>query len=811
MRRNRKEVATLKKILIYGIGSLQNRGCEALVNSTISQIDKNVDIIAASFDYAHDKDMYKDRIKYFVNHHKHNEEEFTDKEKEEFRKIQNAPFDYYNYECFYERDVIQEMKDADICIHLGGDNYCYGVNEWIYAINTKAKELNKKTVLWGASLYDEINDMNLINDLKKYDLLMIREKISYNAIKNYIDEDRLLLVPDSAFSLTPKKIALSKWYKGRKVIGLNLSPLTVKTTENEYAIKRFIEYILKETEYSISLLPHVTVEEVSDLSILKKIKEEYKDEDRIFLDDGEYDCQEIKYIISQCDLLIAARTHASIAAYSTEVPTLVIGYSVKSRGIAEDLFGNYQDYVLATEELVEDQLINKFKYIDKNKDKIKVILKEKMKKVTKESKNLYNKMIERLDYLDKKYVCIKNKCTGCSACLNVCPVNAIKFVENKEGFLYPEIDLNKCIHCDKCRNTCIALHSKIDSSKIEGCYAVKAKSDEVRKISSSGGVFHYLATEILEEKGIVYGAALKNFKVEHIRITDKKDLRKIKGSKYAQSNLKNIFQQVQKDLKDNKKVLFSGTPCQIQGLKKYLYHDYEKLYTVSVICHGVINDKLMKKRILEMENQYDTKMKSLKYRSKIKGWDNSTIEFDLERICKSYTFTEDSLMNLYINNFILRESCYHCPAKGLENNIADIILGDYWGIYHVHREMFDNLGVSAVIIKTQKGKNLYDKVKNQFIEKETNIQNIVKYNPSLIESAKRPIERNRIFNDIENNELKILSNLCMCKIKSENYDKNSQLVSKNKELNDKLNQIYNSKRFKLIDKVGNIWNKIRHK
>lgn len=801
----------VKKILLYGIGSLQNRGCEALVNSTITQIDPKVEIVAASFDYDHDKDMYKDRIDYFVNHHKQNPEEFTEEEQKEFEHIQNIPFDYYNYECFYERDVIKEMKDADICIHIGGDNYCYGVNEWMYTINRKAKELNKKTVLWGASLYDEITDVDLINDLQKYDFLMIREKISYNAIKKYIDEDRLMLVPDPAFSLVPKKVKLNSWYKGRKVLGLNLSPLTVKTKENERAVNTFIDYILNTTDYSIALLPHVTVEEVSDLSVLKKIKEEYKDEDRIFLDDEEYDCQEIKYIISKCDLVIAARTHASIAAYSTGVPTLVIGYSVKSRGIAEDLFGNYQDYVLPTEELVGDQLINKFKYIDENKEKIKEILKEKMKIVKKEAKNLYNQMIERLDYLDKKYVCSKNKCTGCSACLNICPVNAIKFVENKEGFLYPEIDLDKCIHCDKCRNTCIALHPKITSSKIEECHAIKAISDEVRKISSSGGVFHYLATKILEEKGVVYGAELKNFKVEHIRITDTKDLIKIKGSKYAQSNLKNVFQQVQKDLKDNKKVLFSGTPCQIQGLKKYLNQDYEKLYTVSVICHGVINDKLMKKRILEFEKQYDTKMKSLKYRSKINGWDKSTIEFDSKRIRKSYAFTEDSLMNLYINNFILRESCYACPAKGLENNIADIILGDYWGIYHVHREMFDNLGVSAIIIKTPKGKNLYDKVKNQFIEKETDIQNIVKYNPSLIESVRRPLERSKIFNDIENNELKILSRICTYTIKSKNDNEIDNLLSKNRELSDHLNQIYNSKRFKLIDKLGNIWNKIRHK
>lgn len=801
----------MKKILIYGIGSLQNRGCEALVNSTIAQIDPKVDIVAATFDYEHDKDMYKERIKCFIDHHKQKEEDFTEEEKKEYEHIQKIPFDYNNYEWFYERDVIKEMKDADLCIHIGGDNYCYGVNEWIYAINTKAKQLNKKTVLWGASLFDDIKDLELINDLKKYDLLMIREKISYNAIKKYIDEDKLMLVPDPAFSLVPQKVTLAKWYKNRKVIGLNLSPLTVKTKENEEAINNFIKYILDETNYSIALLPHVTVEESSDLSILKKIKENYQEEDRIFLDEGEYNCQEIKYIISKCDLLIAARTHASIAAYSTLVPTLVIGYSVKSRGIAEDLFGNYQDYVLPTEELKEDQLITKFKYIENAKDQIKDTLKDKMKTVKEEAKNLYNKMLERLDYLDKKYVCPKDKCTGCSACLNICPVDAISFVKNKEGFLYPEIDLDKCIHCNQCRKHCCALEGYKDKKDQVECYAVKAKDDDIRKISSSGGIFHYFAQQIIKDKGVVYGAELKNFKVNHTRITNIKDLNKIKGSKYAQSNLGKTFQQVQKDLQNKKQVLFSGTPCQVLGLKKYLQKNYDNLYTVSVICHGVINDDLLKKRITEFEKQYDTKMLEVKYRSKINGWDKSTIEFNSKRIRKAFPFTEDALMDLYINNYILRESCYQCPAKGLDNNVADIILGDYWGIYHVHRNLFDNLGVSAMILRTSKGKKLYHKVEKHLISQPTDIEEITKYNPSLVTSMERPNIRNTIFNDIENNELSLLSKLCQYKSQAEDKSELQRLTSQNIELNEKLNQIYNSKRFKMVDKLGNMMNKIRRK
>ena len=271
------------------------------------------------------------------------------------------------------------MKNSDYIIHIGGDNYCYGVNEWIYSINNNAKKYNKKTILWGASLYDEINDIELINDLRKYDLLMLREKISYNAVKKFIPEEKLMLIPDPAFSLKPQKITLDKWYTSRKVIGLNLSPLTIKTEKNYSDVKKFIDYILEKTDYSISLIPHVTVSEVNDLNILRRIKEDYSNEDRIFLEEKDYNCQQLKYIISKCELVIAARTHASIAAYSSCVPTLVIGYSVKSRGIAEDLFGNYKDYVLPIDELTKDNLIKYFNYIENNKDTIKKILEKQAK------------------------------------------------------------------------------------------------------------------------------------------------------------------------------------------------------------------------------------------------------------------------------------------------------------------------------------------------------------------------------------------------------------------------------------------------
>ena len=594
-----------QKILLYGVGTFKNKGCEALVNSTINQIENNARIVAASFDYKNDKNMYKEKIEKFVDHHKHDEQKFDKKELEEFNRLQTKKWNTYDYECFYERDVINEMKDADMCIHIGGDNYCYGVNEWMYAITKKARELGKKNILWGASLYDEIKDVDLIEDLKRYDLLILREKISYNAIKKYVSEDKLMLIPDPAFSLKPKSIQLNKWYEKGNIIGLNLSPLTIKNDEQYESIKSLIDYILNKTKYKILLLPHVTVEEASDLIILRRIANDYKDNDRIYLEEKDYNCQELKYIISKCHIIVASRTHASIAAYSSCVPTLVIGYSVKSRGIAEDIFGNYEKYVLPANKISKQSIISSFEYILDNKQKIKKYLSDKMPSIIEQSSKIYENMLKKLKYQENKKICSHECCTGCCTCYNICPVNAIEIKENKEGFNYPIINDEKCINCGLCKKTCPILNKrKVATSKID-CYVAKSKNSDLLTKSSSGGIFTHLALEILNNSGVIYGATMIDFKVKHIRIAKKEDLSKIRGSKYSESWLGKIYQKVKKDLDNDIDVLFSGTPCQILGLKKYLQKKYKNLTTISVICHGVINYNLLKKRISEFENIFE--------------------------------------------------------------------------------------------------------------------------------------------------------------------------------------------------------------
>lgn len=304
------------------------------------------------------------------------------------------------------------------------------------------------------------------------------------------------------------------------------------------------------------------------------------------------------------------------------------------------------------------------------------------------------------------------KCTGCGACQDVCHVGAIAMREDEEGFRVPTIDANKCVDCGKCVKTCPVLSLKKNNTAKPDMYAVRA-SDDVRAISSSGGVFSLLANHIIEKGGYVCGAAFDNkMQLHHIMVDDKEGLAALRGSKYLQSDTSNIYRQVKERISSGKTVLFAGTPCQVAALKNFV-GDNDNLYTADILCHGVPSQKSFNNYLSEISEGKE--VKNVDFRNKRHGW-------NAEHIIVSYadgTEYDKSMregnqyVKAFLSNMILRKSCEECPFSAFPRH-GDISMGDFWGIAAYDEKQNDGKGTSIVFLNNKKGQDLFGKAVSSF-------------------------------------------------------------------------------------------------
>ena len=334
----------------------------------------------------------------------------------------------------------------------------------------------------------------------------------------------------------------------------------------------------------------------------------------------------------------------------------------------------------------------------------------------------------------------KSRCVGCTACVFSCPQKCIKYNKDKLGFGYPIVDHSKCIHCKRCESSCPVLKTTINEDKITSSYAVKIKDDEIRNCSSSGGVFTELASYILKNSGEVYGAAYsRDFEVVHIRVDDAKHLEQLRGAKYAQSELGDTFLDIKDSLIKGNHVLFVGTPCQVAGLKSFLKKDYSNLVCIDFICHGVPSPVIWDAYLKFIERKYlsNNKIDFINMRDKSSGWSNYTYSHLFKSSNeKKYISNKESLfMKLFIENSINRDSCSECKFKGYDR-VSDITLGDFWGIWDIAPEFDDNKGVSAVLIHTQKGQQLFNACLKNIDFISVKKEDISFQNPSLLDPSK---------------------------------------------------------------------------
>lgn len=351
-----------------------------------------------------------------------------------------------------------------------------------------------------------------------------------------------------------------------------------------------------------------------------------------------------------------------------------------------------------------------------------------------------------------------SQCTGCTACISICPQNCIQMKEDDAGFAFPEIiDQSSCIACGLCERICPMLtNKKCDRDLSTVAYAAFSKNNSLRFESSSGGIFSELASVVLDLGGIVYGASYdEKGVVRHIGIESYEKLEKLRGAKYSQSILGNTFRLLKNHLDSGKAVLFSGTPCQVVGLRAFLRKDYDKLICLDFVCHGIPSPMVWKKYVGYRAHTDNNEIypQRINMRNKESGWSrySYSVEFLYSEknryLCKN---NNDLFMNLFVNDYILRKSCSACNFKGY-SRISDITLGDFWGIWNIDPNMDDNKGTSLVLIHSSKGKELFGKILKDIKIKKVTLEQASRENPSLISSSKHKWNRDQILNEIFQN------------------------------------------------------------
>lgn len=350
-------------------------------------------------------------------------------------------------------------------------------------------------------------------------------------------------------------------------------------------------------------------------------------------------------------------------------------------------------------------------------------------------------------------LCEDEKCTGCFACVNVCHQGAIVASVDEKGFYRPKIIADRCVNCGLCSNVCPVLSPVQESGFHQEAYVCKNNSDELRRKSSSGALFSALADTITAKGGVVYGVKMDNSIVAVFSSSESEDgIDVFRGSKYVQAYVGNIFRDVRKSLICGKPVLFTGTPCQVAGLKNFLHKDYPNLYTLDFLCHGVPSPKTFSKNIREWEKKEQDKIVSYHFRDKLKSWNlfNTRITFRKGRIMTAFSKLQDRYFQLFLFNFGLQEACYHCQYTK-RDRVSDITMADYWkkcSQVSPKKIPYDDNGLSLTIVNSQKGAHLFRELSSSITSSALNYDEVVKKNKLLRTSFQKPANNDVFWSEI---------------------------------------------------------------
>ena len=363
---------------------------------------------------------------------------------------------------------------------------------------------------------------------------------------------------------------------------------------------------------------------------------------------------------------------------------------------------------------------------------------------------------------------IKNKkeCCGCGACAQRCPKQCITMQSDKEGFAYPVVDTKQCSDCGLCDKVCPVMNQQPEQAPV-ATYAAINSDQAVREESSSGGIFTLLAEETIKKDGVVFGAAFNsNWQVEHTFTDKKNELSKFRGSKYVQSSIGNSFAMAEKFLKEGKEVLFSGTPCQIAGLKRFLRKEYKNLKTVDFVCHGTPSPLVWRKYLNEVcRSNNISDITDIQFRNKAEGWKKYSLLIKYTGKGKEEAFREtldeNLFMKCFLSNLSLRPSCYQCPTRNGKSD-SNITFGDLWGAEQICPEIDDDRGLSLVIVRKEQPLPQCDKIKIPYSE-------ALKYNPSIEHDVQEPQKRSKFFRLVHKNGVCKATQTCTTQNKFETF------------------------------------------
>ncbi|MGI6279790.1 MAG: Coenzyme F420 hydrogenase/dehydrogenase, beta subunit C-terminal domain [Acutalibacteraceae bacterium] len=377
----------------------------------------------------------------------------------------------------------------------------------------------------------------------------------------------------------------------------------------------------------------------------------------------------------------------------------------------------------------------------------------------------------------------KSRCCGCTCCAGVCPEECIHMHFCDEGFQYPKTDTEKCINCGLCEKVCPIINPqlKIDRFEMPTAYAAIINDEPLRLESSSGGVFTLLAFHVINKDGVVFGAAFSDdFQtVSHIAVESVDKLERLRGSKYVQSSIDSAYGQAKEYLDAGRMVLFTGTPCQIAGLYAYLGQDYDNLITQDVVCHGVPSPHIWAEYVKLREKKAKSKTRNVSFRHKKHGWKYFDMRFEFTNGTEYIkTVSEDMYMRGFLDNIYLRPSCYDCSFKSIPKH-SDITLADFWGIWDLIPEMFDDKGTSLVLLNSDKGKALFEQIQSKLVFRHVDCMQAVQFNSAATKSADLPKCRDDFFKVFKEQGLnKALNKYCRVKFIVKFKRKIRKLLSK---------------------------------